>query len=177
MLNSSSNQWSSLFSSLNPCSKSSGLKINGSEIEDKLVDACIQYAWNKKLNFCPAIVETFHIIIGNHYRSDTSSYYSKGLLDFLIFPLIARKINFEINNKFYTDINELGQDYENNDSGRALIPVILVIIFLEVPRLVIGVALTILAIPFIAIAHCFRNCLQSSPISTCDSEDRCQNSL
>lgn len=85
------------------------------------------------------ISDTYDVIVGDHYDNELRGSGRKGLLDFLIFPLVGRWLMGISNNP------------NNNLALRIVtgIPAYL----LEVPRFILGAALTIPAIPIVALVH------------------------
>ena len=86
----------SFFRALNPASPNSGigsvinngrLTKKGPEKIDLTVSENISEIWKSDLNFLSA---TYNIIIGTHYPFEGQG--KKGALDYLIFPLVARKL-------------------------------------------------------------------------------------
>ncbi len=138
---------SSFFRSLNPFSSKSGVyypsysvdeTLNGKEIVDRTLSE-VTSSW--KLSEID-ISSVFDFLIGHHY---TMGYYcitSKGLLDFLIFPLISRKLLHEADNT-----NFLFQILAYS-----------IALPLEVARFGTAVALTLIATPLVLLINLFQTC-------------------
>lgn len=135
---------------------------HGVEIIDQTVRESISAAYHRNLGFFSGIKATYEIIKGNHFipltpKDEEDEEFSsqedhpikkssKGVLDYLIFPLIARVI-------FYDDERRKAEDEQPSliDTIAAAIALVA-----EVIRLSAGVALTIIVIPIIAITHIIR---------------------
>ena len=121
-------------------------------ISDRLVTEGIEEAFDENLDFLLGLEATFDILVGCHYPEDTLTGLicdtgSKGVLDFLIFPLLARKLITD------TRLNERDESYFINAlAWTAAIP-------LEIMRLTAGIALTLLLAPIVAIVTLIRACL------------------
>lgn len=85
------------FRSLNPLSKTSGIysvdsnnsRAEGTELIDLTFSESILEALEGDLDLLDGLKEMFNLILGTHYDALKNS---KGLLDFLILPLLARKL-------------------------------------------------------------------------------------
>ena len=92
----------SFFRALNPNSKNSGIayipdhkfyEIRETEMQDDTVGESIRKTFYRNdLNFFEGIEATCNILMGDHYDLDCNKHGQKGVLDYLIFPLIARKL-------------------------------------------------------------------------------------
>ena len=144
----------SFFRALNPASKNSGITyylpdpskdLQGREMIDLTVSENISDAWSSKLNFLSA---TFNIIMGDHYDLQGGK---KGVLDYLIFPLIARKL--------WADIVLLWPEEEEASRGYILVAtlVLQVVCYLELVRFIAAIALTLLLAPIVAVKHMMPN--------------------
>ena len=131
---------------LNPTLTDSGIALSwggetgmqGCEIDDLSVSKTISKAFNKKYGFLLGLQATFHILVGCHYP-DRQCDGSKGVLDFLIFPLLAREL---IAGTFLSEQDE--SHFINALAWTAAIP-------LEIMRFTAGIALTLLLAPIVAI--------------------------
>jgi hypothetical protein len=101
----------SFFQSLNPTSKNSGIKYpsytvaeeqKGQEIIDTTISEKIKYWHTAKKDI--GVREIFDILVGSHYSFGYLGQCSKGMLDYLIFPLFSRVLlnEFDHNNIFIT---------------------------------------------------------------------------
>lgn len=135
--------------------KKSGLKYNsiekshalyGKDMIDSLnpFDAIVEnreypLARIYRTSLWTGISDTYDVIVGDHYDNGLRGTGRKGLLDLLIFPLVGRWLMGISNNP------------NNNLALRIIagIPAYL----LEIPRFILGTALTIPAIPFVALVH------------------------
>lgn len=151
----------SFFRALNPISKKSGIKYSlvpytpaqGQEMIDTLVSEQITHLMNEKdLGLGDVLGNVFHAIVGTHFDlykegSRDCKGGRKGLLDFLIFPLVARKLIAD------AYLPERENAYMTNILAFSLaMP-------LELMRLGAGVALTLALAPFIALIHLVKECL------------------
>lgn len=97
-------------------------------------------------DFCDGFMDTYDIFMGRHYFTSEGR---KGLLDILLFPLVARHLAEWLSS--YSP-KSLTADV------LSLIPTIVVIcttVILEAARFLLGIALTIAVSPFIALVHFF----------------------
>ena len=138
---------------LNPTSKDSGILFWGKdegredqEIFDFSVSYKIKEAFRENSGFLQGLKATFDILVGDHYP-DGPHTGSKGVLDFLIFPLLARRF---INDTQRTEWNE--RHFINALAWTAAIP-------LEIMRFTAGIALTLLLAPIVAIVTLIRPAL------------------
>jgi hypothetical protein len=140
----------SLFNTLNPTSKHTGFIyedfIDGTaEMVDLTVSEHLDYTRNQNL-----VGRIFDILVGDHYyllSPHDSPRTSKGVLDFLIFPLIARALILAPKSIITTII------------GFAIaIP-------LEIARFSLGIALTILLTPIIALINLIQDFLPEDDVN------------
>lgn len=151
------------FCGLNPMSKSSGVEFIWTTIEginqdimmpridgvnetdvrlllDITVFEHICLKFRKNMNYIDELRATFEILVGDHYEFktlnlDANRVGAKGLLDYLIFPLIVRKIIW------------------NHPNSSCLH---LFTIPLEILRFGLGIAITIILAPIVALVHLIR---------------------
>lgn len=103
-----------------------------------------------RTSFFKGIKDTFSVLVGKHYYSDKGR---KGVLDLLIFPLIARIGVCCANGLLYDVINN------NRDIVLQSLQVVAFVVLLAISlpllagRFVLGAALTLILIPVIAIVH------------------------
>lgn len=140
----------SFFHALNPASKHSGLMLGAREILDSTVGERIAYTWNHNSDFISAIKTTFDILVGKHYspflRPPAESS-AKGVLDYLILPLLARKLIAD------TYLEERKECHLTNLMAWTLaIP-------LEFLRFSAGVALTLISAPIVALVKLSTFCI------------------
>lgn len=145
----------SFFSALNPTSKDAGIfyresegKSTDLELYDLTVSATIDRAikeLKEDPNFLRGIWSTFNIIYGNHYDNwllgDLETQPTKAVLDFFIFPLVARKLIGDT----YLDERE-NETFLNIAAWSIAIP-------LEIARLSASLALAIMLIPVVLLVH------------------------
>ena len=86
--------------------------------------------------------------MGDHYDLQGGK---KGVLDYLIFPLIARKL--------WADIVLLWPEEEEASRGYILVAtlVLQVVCYLELVRFIAAIALTLLLAPIVAVKHMMPN--------------------
>ncbi|MFA6303802.1 MAG: hypothetical protein WC627_11830 [Legionella sp.] len=166
------------FRSLNPNSKSTGLfKLEKKKKQDfygpshylsntEIIDVTLMEELKKvikmnKLNFFDGLVATFRIIYGAHYDVDNCLAYDgqKGVLDFLLFPLISRAL------QHHTMSVELAHPKAGWNSTRSLrnpgeaisnLLMFSIVFSLEAARFSAALALTLLLIPVVTIIHCIK---------------------
>lgn len=144
----------SFFRALNPISDKSGITYclagyhpcQGREMIDISVWQGIYNAFNDDYYLITALSETYNIILGEHFDLSLRGRYTshggaKGLLDFLIFPLIARKL---IANYFLP---------ENKDNYFLKFVTIFIGFPLELSRILLSVGLMIAITPVVALIH------------------------
>ncbi|WP_149865274.1 hypothetical protein [Legionella saoudiensis] len=154
----------SFFSALNPASCNSGVTYRfggsddpcqGKEMIDSLVSENIYKAWNSNLDFQSALYAAYEILMGEHYdlyfhgQNDCRGG-AKGALDYLIFPLVARKLITD----FYSETN-ITLSIFNVLVWSIAVP-------LEVARFSAAVGLTLLLTPVIALVHLLRGCFSEN---------------
>lgn len=161
------------FRALNPTKTCSGIQYyyweedrsyverNKQEIADKCISEVIQecldrrrVSWHKQ-----GVLDDLHsihkVLCGQHYQRDTPwvlgrDNFSKGLLDYFIFPLIARKLIAD------TYLNERERYHFTNALAW------MIAVPLEVARISIVLSLILLAAPVVAIVNLIERC-QSKP--------------
>ena len=153
----------SFFRALNPASANSGityclakdlyfknLPCQGQEMLDYTVGEVIQRYFDSNLGFLSGMVATFNILVGGHYDLQLIGAYdakggTKGVLDYLIFPLVARKL---IADTYLSERQE--SCLLNCLAWAAAIP-------LEILRFGAGIALTLLLAPIVAVTTLVRS--------------------
>ncbi|MBA2652710.1 MAG: hypothetical protein H0U73_10645 [Tatlockia sp.] len=155
------------FRGLNPASTNSGVMYclaidphtnssarracQGREMLDYTVGEVIQRYFDSNLGFLSGMLATFHILVGGHYDLQLIGAYddikggTKGALDYLIFPLVARKLIAD------TYLSERQESCLLNCLAWA------VAIPLEILRFGAGIALTLLLAPIVAITTFVRS--------------------
>lgn len=155
-------QWS-FFRALNPASSRSGITYRlagdspcqNEEMIDTLVSENIANAWHSRLDLKSALNATYDILMGEHYdlylhgRNDCRGG-AKGVLDYLIFPLVARKLIAD----FYLD-SYITLSFTNILAWSIALP-------LELARFSAAVALTLLLAPVVALVHLLRGCFSGT---------------
>ncbi|KTC87698.1 MULTISPECIES: hypothetical protein [Legionella] len=149
----------SFFRALNPVSDKSGIQYSlahgndcqGKEMLDASVWESIRNAFMKDLGYIEALQATFDILVGEHYDltlkgKDNQKGGAKGILDFFILPLVARKLIADT----------LLKERDNSDFVNAL--AWLIAIPIEMVRFGAGIVLTLLLAPVVAIVHSLRAC-------------------
>ena len=144
------------FRALNPISENSGITYcvdiiiqapcYNYEMIDASVTEVICNAYNRDYNLFAALHSTYVILVGCHYDLNVKGYFdarggSKGILDILIFPLIARKL--------IADAHLPENRY--NPFSRML--AVVVGLPLEITRLLLGITLTIVVSPLVLYIH------------------------
>lgn len=113
--------------------------------EDKTVSQQLGDAFTTSMSFSEAIDTTYELIVGNHYDNSLlgarGKELSKGVLDFTLLPLIARKLSADA---FYIP---------EEMSDTAFILSLALAIPIELGRFSVGISLTIALIPVVAILH------------------------
>nr|HAT8714953.1 hypothetical protein [Legionella jordanis] len=141
----------SFFQALNPASKNSGVLYPsyvvdqdylGQEIVDSTVSENIS---SVSRAFDPGFRSVFEILVGTHYSFGYLGQCSKGILDYLIFPLVSRKILHEIENSNIF-VKVLGW---------------IIALPLEIARFTLGISLTLLIAPIVALANFFKSCFSN----------------
>lgn len=167
----------SFFRALNPISRNSGVQfmwqnryigdggfIMMDETKDKFFYEFISdniasrnlYV-NKFETFFYDLIFVYKVLTGHHYGSDCY----KGLLDYLIFPLIARKLIADA---------ELDERKENHFANALALTIA---IPLEIIRITIAFALTLVFTPIVAIVHFIEACLPQQEQSNNLPFDEC----
>lgn len=125
------------------------------EIKDKLIMDVIHERLTKQKqskNVSDDLKSIYKILCGQHYKWSTpwlhcGDDFSKGLLDYLFLPLVARKL-----------IADAGL-YERKDHRFTNIMAWVIAIPLEIARMSLAFALIILIAPIVAIVHLIKDCL------------------
>ena len=147
----------SFFRAFNPVSENSGITYclagnhpcQDHEMLDVSVTQGIYNAFRNDYYLISALRSTYATIVGCHYDiylrgRITARGGSKGVLDFLIFPLIARKL---IADAFLP---------ENRNNGFSKLLAAVVGLPFEIIRLLIGIILTIVLSPFVLLIHAIK---------------------
>lgn len=147
---------SSFFHALNPVKKNSGITycllkphhpLQGKEMLDATVGSSIHTAFKSDLNFLSGLNATFNILVGEHFDLSGKGSSAKGVLDFLILPLLARKLIAD------TCLPERqGITFINALAFAIAAPI-------EIARFGAGIALTLLLSPIVALVHLIKACL------------------
>lgn len=155
------------FKALNPVSKNSAVNYilsdldppldmapcKGKEMIDLLVTERIYQAFHHDYYLETALFSTYEIIAGRHYDFGLKGRFtaqggSKGLLDFLILPLIARKTFYNFRLFCEEDPENINlYDFASLFCGSILA------IMIEIARSFLAVALTIAVIPLMVVIH------------------------
>ena len=157
------------FRALNPISRNSGITYclndnycnQGEEIEDYTIKQNYERIWGKKnLGFSKDIYGIYNLFVGTHFALESSGG-AKGILDFLILPLLARKL--------------IADTYLENrrDTKIANALALAIAIPIELARFSLGIALTLLLSPIVAIIHFIKGQLPNhkhSAASQCDNQ-------
>jgi len=159
----------SFFRALDPTSENSGItyclaagsRCQGKEMLDYTVGESIANVFNRDLDFISGLHATYHMLVGTHYdihlngRNDNKGG-AKGALDYLILPLVARKL---LADSYLPE--RVGRDLLNALAWTVAIP-------LELARFTAAFALTLLLVPVVAIVHLIKACLpkQEQPDET-----------
>lgn len=154
----------SFFRALNPTSKESGIvyclagfsTCQGKEMIDHTVTENVRYAFNRNLDYFSGLDATFEILVGDHYDLYLNGNGAKGVLDYLIFPLVSRKLIAD------TYLQEKMESYIFNALAW------MVAIPLELARFSAAIALTLLLAPIVAFVHLIRACFpENNAAATC----------
>lgn len=136
----------SFFQALNPASKNSGVlypdyvvddELKGQELIDKTVLENISRLKGTNIN----LRDIFEILVGTHYSFGYHGVFSKGVLDYLIFPLVSRKILHALDKN--TNIFVAILSYS-------------VALPLETARFSLGIVLTLLIAPVALLINLFK---------------------
>jgi len=163
-----------LFEGLNPLETRTGcFFVNKKAKNDILISDFIQNAWDNNLNFMGSITATYQAIVGNHLslateRRDCEAQQHgevqtfKGALDFLILPLVARRlwnwsfIQMQVNN------NSLSMELAISTARVFSMAV-------SLARILVGVALTLALTPVVGLICLLRH-VNNKPV-TSESND------
>lgn len=121
----------------------------GKEMIDATLAESINKAIHSDFNVIEGIVATFNIIVGGHYDVNAVGRNNckggaKGVLDFLILPLLARKL--------------IADTLEPDHTSRLLnILAWTVALPIEIARISAGLALTVLLAPIVALVHAIKD--------------------
>lgn len=167
----------SFFRALNPTSKNSGIiycKGNhkhyryAQEIVDYTVEETFRHATMFPRNFLGDLELVFEILVGRHFNLKSRTHHlmgdnGKGLLDFLILPLIARKLIAD------TYVEERKDSFITNALAWAIaVPI-------EAARFGTGISITLLLSPVVIITHLIKACL--CPTRRLKDSTRCTDEL
>lgn len=131
---------------------------NGREKTDIYLHQYIRNKWNDNLNFSESLNATFLTLIGNHQsfaitdedctnESNINNATFKGLLDFLILPLIARRIwNWSFLKQQQKDIN-----FNSIMLELAIFAARIIAIYISLARIIAGIVLTLTLAPIIGL--------------------------
>jgi hypothetical protein len=170
---------------LNPCSKQSGVQyaadlddgqdgihpLAGTGMVDltlfesmqRVIMATKYVEKDESFTYWERMCATWHIIMGNHYDSANAGQTSKGVLDFLIFPLVARKLFCECE----SEKRGLKTPIQNGFSLAVAFP-------LEIIRVLIGLALlallTVTVLPVVHALDCLVSCFAMDDDDIVDDE-------
>ena len=165
----------SFFLALNPTSTLSGVYCNKptkpfwedsryNQLHDLTVKKAIQAAWYKgPVGAVESVKQLYNILMGSHYEHRSGSRFrahdgSKGVLDFLIFPLLARKcVFYYLRNGDETDLG--------TKCGK--IAALTLGVLLEIPRATLGFALTLILAPLAMLIDLFKPMPQRSNLAYC----------
>ncbi|MDP1603703.1 MAG: hypothetical protein Q8M03_10610 [Legionella sp.] len=150
----------SFFRALNPSSINSGIvyclagnnPCQGKEMIDSTVGNNISRVFKSDLDFLSGLNATFNILVGEHFDLFLKGRHNnqggaKGVLDFLILPLLARKLIAD------TYLDEQKENTFTNTLAWAIaVPI-------EIARFSAGIALTLLLSPIVALVHLIKACL------------------
>lgn len=140
------------FNALDPTSRKSGIvyrlayghQCQGTEMLDLSVSENIKALFTDHLNYFEKLIAIFNSIVGTHYDiyiagSKNCEGGAKGIIDYLVFPLVARKLIAD---------TYLGERKESRFSNALAWSIA---IPLEITRFSTGVALTLLMTPIVAL--------------------------
>ena len=152
----------SFLQSLDPTTKNSGLTnkhvTDNSIFNPQKTDLTVTEnlsAFGDDLDLWSDLCMPFHLLVGSHYSNSPYNEYfgAKGLLDYLIFPLLARKLIMD------TYLESRKDCYLVNTLAW------LIALPLEAIRLGIGLAITVLLAPVIALTHGLYTCTFKNDLS------------
>lgn len=123
------------------------------EFEDDLFTTAVSKAWHSNLGFLEGMKATFNLLVGTHYIANPLAEHGvKGALDYLFFPLLARKLLF--------DAGLRGSEFRMGKGNCCSIPKNLAAYALAFPlelvRFSLAVALTIALAPVVALTTLLR---------------------
>ncbi len=123
----------------------------GQEMIDATLSESIRAAIHDDLNFIEGIITTFNILVGDHYDINLKGWNdnkggAKGVFDFLILPLLARKLIAD------TFLAERTNILVNAIAWTIALPI-------EIARFGAGIALTLLLAPVVAVVHLIKACM------------------
>lgn len=133
---------SSFFRALNPTEKHTGFFYDDFrdgciEMVDRTILENIRYKYISNDSYVSHIIGIFDILMGDHYeiigRHNGSAPLAKGILDFLIFPLVARSLILGL-----------------ESIGPGILGLIIALP-LEITRFSLGIGLTLLFTPVVAV--------------------------
>ena len=150
----------SFFRALNPASNNSGIvyrlagnsPCQGKEMLDSTVGDNISRAFKSDLDYLSGLCTTFNILVGTHFDIYLKGRHNnqggaKGVLDFLILPLLTRKL---IADTFLDEQKE--NTFTNVLAWAIAVPI-------EIARFGAGLFLTLLLSPIVALVHLIKACL------------------
>lgn len=156
---------STFFSALNPLSNRSHISFRASKrayseevlretIPDLTLDLVLPFLWHRQIPISEAIYECFYLLYGDPYDSKGLGVAQKGFLDFLILPLLARKL--------------IGDCYLLERKEKHLLNFFAKLIALPIELITFTLALTctIAIIPVVAIVSLLRNLFSPKPMVT-----------
>lgn len=137
------------------------------EMRDELVWEKIKQNWDRPLTFFQRIKESFDIIMGDHYDQNLNGHGSKGLLDFLILPLLSRKLLYLYLSTFkfrkdddpyfppsYAEyLRNLSNSFWFIFTSFIGAPILGIVSSIELARVVLSTAITVLSLPVITGIH------------------------
>jgi hypothetical protein len=143
------------FRALDPTSKKSGITYclaygsvhQNTEMLDVTVGESIADAFNHNLDFLFGLNATYNIIVGTHYDLYVTGQGKKGMLDYLILPLVARKL--------------IADSYLDERKNSVLVNILAwtVATPIECARFTAAFALTLLLAPIVALVHLVKACM------------------
>lgn len=146
---------------LNPHSESSGITYlyypgkNGEEMPDLRAFEVLEYVWKVSANrkFLLQLLHANLVIMGNH-TAHGAKCGTKGLLDYLLLPLIARKIIGD----FLLQYKECSEENVRTHIDLYLKILFIPALAIEIARYAVGMALTLLSVPFILLNNLYISC-------------------
>lgn len=155
---------SDIFFGLNPVGTQTGCFFqNKKPKKDIYLSQFIHEKWSENLSFIESISATYQVLVGAHhsfstsdddfFKQDTGQVKSfKGILDFLILPLIARQL------WNWSWLKMLGEDRPWY-LELAISAARCVALLISTARILMGIALTLLLSPIVALVSLVRLCL------------------